>query len=73
MYKKDESLMHVHFSKSNFTLRACLHQVNTVIPCFDLIHYYSDIICDVKHGERIMLIQQVVIWQKLEHFPEVSC
>lgn len=73
MYIKDESFMHMHFSKSNFTLRACSHQVNTVILCFDLIHYYSDIICDVKHGKRIMLVQQQVLWWKLDHFPEVYC
>lgn len=62
MYINAESFMRVHFSKSNFTLRACSHQVNTVILCFDSIHYYSDIICDIKHGKGIMPVQQQTTW-----------
>lgn len=58
MYLNEESFVRVHFSKSNFSLIACSHKVNTVTLCFDLIHYYSDIIHVVRPGKGIMLIQQ---------------
>ena len=58
MHINDENFTHVHYSTSKFTLGACSHQVNTVILCFDLIHYYSDIIHDVKHGKGIMLVHE---------------